>query len=314
MHFLVTVPARDKTADFYTWPLQNTTRHIQKLSIISHTYELEALEANHKFGYKKIVEVVIPFLPSISNVAFKPFPGNPWAAVLSRFFYSELTQELYNKSSDKNVFKKRNFNISYIRSVDGFSINFQTNFLINIQASSDLMISFRQVYCFDNSRRNFSKGLPRNWSQRSRKASCKISYPKISSKICSGKFCEIAEILPEISPAIIFKTSLLLVVCNRVIIVRASFSISIEILLDMPARNSHKIPSVCFHSISHYCFLNSSQGFFRIPTDLSPRFEPIFSGFLLDYFHADPAQFISRSSSRAILVIALKVPRGIFPE
>lgn len=67
----------------------------------------------------------------------------------------------------------------------------------------------------------------------------------------------------------------------------------------MPARFLQYV----FTGFFHYSFLNSSQGFFRIPTDIFPRFEPIFSGFFLenlpglpisdlfrlDYFYENPA-------------------------
>lgn len=70
---------QDKTADFYTWPLQNINRYIQKLSITNSTT-------------KNIVEVVTPILPSISNIALKSSfetHTTPGMKVLKHFFFVE---------------------------------------------------------------------------------------------------------------------------------------------------------------------------------------------------------------------------------
>lgn len=75
---------QDKTADFYTWPLQNINRYIQKLSITNSTT-------------KNIVEVVTPILPSISNIALKSSfetHTTPGMKVLKHFFLWNALQLL----------------------------------------------------------------------------------------------------------------------------------------------------------------------------------------------------------------------------
>lgn len=146
---------QDKTADFYTWPLQNINRYIQKLSITNSTT-------------KNIVEVVTPILPSISNIALKSSfetHTTPGMKVLKHFFFVE-------RASIASIFERIRHKQFWL-----FWANWKHNW-----NSPELAISYLKVYwldTFSNSCQDSFVDSSQNCSQNSKKNAYRNSLSEL---------------------------------------------------------------------------------------------------------------------------------------